>query len=154
MEEWAMERITITIDDELLVAIDAFMERKGYTSRSEAFRDAMRSVLDREAAGSDGNCVAALSYVYDHATRHLADRLTDSYHQQHDLTVANLHVHLDREACLEVAVLRGSVNEVTAFADTVSAQRGVRHTNLHVMPDDHCGVQPAQSGRTGHHRHA
>jgi CopG family nickel-responsive transcriptional regulator len=149
----AVERITITIDDDLLVAIDAFMDRRGYTSRSEAFRDAMRSVLDRDAAGGDGNCVAALSYVYDHATRHLADRLTDSYHQQHDLTVANLHVHLDREACLEVAVLRGSVNDVEAFADTVSAQRGVRHANLHVISDDRRGGLPTRTGRARHHRH-
>jgi CopG family nickel-responsive transcriptional regulator len=148
----AVERITITIDDDLLVAIDAFMERKGYTSRSEAFRDAMRWALERETAAGDGSCVAALSYVYDHATRHLADRLTDSYHQQHDLTVANLHVHLDREACLEIAVLRGAVNDVTAFADALASQRGVRHTNLHVISDHPCG-EPVAGEDAPRHRH-
>lgn len=131
-----MERITITIDEDLLAAVDALMTRKGYTSRSEAFRDAMRSTLEREATDGKGGCIAALSYVYDHATRHLADRLTNSYHEQHDLTVANLHVHLDHEACLEVAVLRGSVADVTSFADALATQRGVRHSNLHVIPAD------------------
>jgi CopG family transcriptional regulator, nickel-responsive regulator len=129
-----VERITITIDDDLLAAVDAFMARKGYTSRSEALRDAMRATLEREMTDSQGNCVAALSYVYDHATRHLADRLTNSYHDHHDLTVSSLHVHLDPAACLEVTVLRGTVGEVTSFANTLATQRGVRHTNLHVIP--------------------
>lgn len=150
----AVERITITIDDDLLVAIDAFMARKGYPSRSEVLRDAMRWALDRETALGDGNCFATLSYVYDHATRRLADRLTDSYHKQHDLTVASLHVHLDLEACLEVAVLRGAVNDVTAFADTLAAQRGVRHASLHVIPDDRRDERQAPEVRAEHHRHA
>ena len=149
-----MERITITIDDDLLVAIDAFMARKGYTSRSEAFRDAMRGALEREDARGEGNCVAVLSYVYDHATRHLADRLTDSYHQQHVLTVANLHVHLDREVCPEIAVLRGAVNDVAAFADSLATQRGVRHTNLHVVSDSHCREQPGPGAARAHHHRA
>ena len=142
-----MERITITIDDGLLAAIDAFMARKGYTSRSEAFRDAMRSTLERENTFNGGNCVAALSYIYDHATRHLADRLTDSYHDHHDLTVASLHVHLDQEACLEVSVLRGAAGDVTAFADALATQRGVRHTNLHVVSDARGGEPPERAHR-------
>jgi CopG family nickel-responsive transcriptional regulator len=143
-----VERVTITIDDDLLAAVDGFMARKGYTSRSEAFRDAMRHALDHEAASRDGPCVAALSYVYDHATRHLADRLTNTYHEQHGLTVSSLHVHLDRGACLEVAVLKGSVGDVTAFADTLAAQRGVRHTSLHVIP-----VEAADTGHAHSHGH-
>jgi len=34
-----VERVTITIDEELLEAIDALVVRKGYASRSEAVRD-------------------------------------------------------------------------------------------------------------------
>jgi CopG family nickel-responsive transcriptional regulator len=148
-----VERITITIDDELLVEIDAYMARKGYTSRSEALRDAMRLALDREASDGDGNCVAALSYVYDHGTRHLADRLTESYHEQHELTVASMHVHLDHEACLEVAVLRGAVADVQSFADGLAAQRGVRHTNLHLIRDDVHAQRSSRGKAAKPHRH-
>ena len=37
-----MQRITITIDDDLLEAVDGLMARRGYASRSEAFRDLAR----------------------------------------------------------------------------------------------------------------
>ena len=33
-----MQRVTITIDDDLVSEIDAFMEMRGYANRSEALR--------------------------------------------------------------------------------------------------------------------
>lgn len=59
-----MKRITITIDDALLDAVDALVARKGYAGRSEAVRDLVRDAMKREAA-TDAPCIATLSYVYD-----------------------------------------------------------------------------------------
>ena len=61
-------------------------------------------------------CVAALLYVYDHARRHLPNRLATEFHDHHDLAVATLHVHLDAESCLEVAVLKGASQAVQHMA--------------------------------------
>ncbi len=130
-----MQRITITIDDDLLAAVDGLMAQRGYASRSEACRDILRERLDHDAAASPATpCMATLSFVYDHETRALAQRLTHAQHDRHDLTVASMHVHLDHEACLEVAVLRGSAGEVAQFADALTTQRGVRHAALHLVP--------------------
>lgn len=130
-----MQRITITIDDDLLGAVDGLMERRGYASRSEAFRDIVRDMLDRQKTDDPkAACIATLSYVFDHATRDLASRLTHAHHDHHDLSVASMHVHLDHEACLEVSVLRGPSRTVTEFADTLATQRGVRHAHLHLIP--------------------
>ena len=130
-----MERITITIDDDLLQAVDALMVRRGYTSRSEAFRDIVRDMVDRQEANDPRvPCIATLSYVYDHAVRGLASRLTHAHHDHHDMAVASMHVHLNHESCLEVSILRGKTSVVTAFADALATQRGVRHAHLQVVP--------------------
>ena len=134
-----MQRITITIDDDLLETIDTLCQRRRYTSRSEAVRDLVRQAETRELTAHDGNshCFAALAYVYHHGTRELAKRLTNSQHDRHKLSVATMHVHLDREDCLEVAVLRGSVKDVQALADSITSQRGVRHGGLQILPVEH-----------------
>jgi CopG family nickel-responsive transcriptional regulator len=128
-----MQRITITIDDDLLETVDALVARHGYASRSEAMRDLVRAAAKRDAA-PETPCIATLSYVYDHAVRDLPRRLAQAQHAQHDLSVASLHVHLDHDACLEVAVLRGASGAVRRFADAVTSQRGVRHHSLHLVP--------------------
>jgi CopG family nickel-responsive transcriptional regulator len=131
-----MQRITITLDDELMAQIDALIEVRGYQNRSEAIRDLARAGLqqaDQDRAGT-GPCVAALAYVYDHAQRDLSKRLVDTYHHHHDLALATLHVHLDAENCMELTALRGTAREVQHFADHVIAERGVRHGRVVMMP--------------------
>lgn len=141
-----MQRITITIDDDLLEAIDRLCERRGYGSRSEAVRDLVRDAVApvQTTDAGDTPCYAALSYVYDHGTRDLARRLTDEGHH-HGVSIASLHVHLNADDCLEVAVLKGPAAAMQAYADSVTTQRGVRYGQLHLIPERADG---------GHHAHS
>lgn len=149
-----MQRVTMTIDDDLLEGIDALSQRKGYQSRSEALRDIVRSELSRASAvaaavpGDDEVCHATLTYVYNHETRALASRLTTNHHHHSDMSISTTHVHLDHDNCLEVSILRGPVRKLQAFADSVISQRGVRHGALHIMPPE-----PAAPARPHTHRH-
>jgi CopG family nickel-responsive transcriptional regulator len=131
-----MQRVTITLDDDLNAAFERYRAQRGYGNRSEAIRDLIRERLDAErlAAEPGGCCVACLSYVYNHHERELAGRLTREHHAHHDLAVSTLHVHLDHDHCLETVVLRGPSDRVQAFADAVIAQPGVRHGRLSVLP--------------------
>ena len=131
-----MQRVTVTIDDELLEALDQFIAARGYQNRSEAIRDLARAGIAeaQDKAPVDGEGVAALVYVYDHEGRELAKRLTRSFHDHHDLSLATMHVHLDHESCMEVAILRGEMHDIRHFAEHVISERGVRHGRLVAVP--------------------
>lgn len=147
-----MERITITIDDDLLASVDALVEARGYASRSEAIRALLREASKHEhLADAAAPCVATLSYVYDHSLRDLPQRLVDAQHAHHDLSVATTHVHFGHDECLEVAILRGPVDAVRHHADTLTAQRGVRHAYLHLIPvsEEHEHAHHGHSHRHG-----
>jgi CopG family nickel-responsive transcriptional regulator len=155
-----MQRITITLDDELVEAIDRMMVERGYQNRSEAIRDMTRAGITRTAEDAaarpdplappevtaDQAGVAALVYVYDHGARELSKRLTRSFHDHHDLTLATMHVHLDHDSCMEVAVLRGRMAEVRRVADHLIAERGVRHGRLVTVP---VAVEAQEHSHTG-----
>ena len=131
-----MERITITLDNELLAQFDEFMTRKGYLNRSEAIRDVVREKLEGERleTGAATDCIGCLTYIFDHNERELARRLTQSQHDHHDISLSTLHVHLDHDTCLEAMILRGPTDDVRIFSNGIVAQRGVRHGNLHIVP--------------------
>jgi len=154
-----MQRITLSIDDDLVAALDRHMKTHRYASRSEALRDILRGVaaaqrLDQDAdRKGDGFCIATLAYVYDHETRDLGRRLTQAQHDHHDLQVATLHVHLDHRSCLEVSVLRGPVAAVRALADETVSQRGVRHGQIQLIPAERISRRHSH-GRAAHeHEH-
>lgn len=131
-----MQRITISIDDDLLQELDGFVTGRGYASRSEALRDVVRDFLAARAISeNDENCVATISYVYDHERRDLARRLTQLHHDHHHLSLATLHVHLDHHDCLEVGILRGRASAVRSLADAVTSQTGVRHGRVDMIPE-------------------
>ena len=43
-----MQRVTITLDDDLLETLDGLSQRRGYNNRSEAIRDILRGALAQE----------------------------------------------------------------------------------------------------------
>lgn len=133
-----MERFTMSLEDKLAEEFDAFIQNKGYSNRSEAMRDLIRSALEKEQLkhSETGQCIAALSYVYNHHESELASRVTSTHHHHHDLAVSTMHVHMDHDNCLEIAILQGGVTEVQEFADSIQAVRGVRHGNLHMIAID------------------
>jgi CopG family nickel-responsive transcriptional regulator len=95
--------------------------------------------------------VAAVIYVYDHAARELPKRLTEAFHDHHELSLSSLHVHLDHDHCMEVTVLKGKTGAVQHFAEHVIAERGVRHGRIVLMPTD----AVVRGGRVHRrHRHA
>ncbi len=130
-----MDRVTISLEDDLLARFDDYIAAKGYTNRSEAVRDVLRTFLDSEriASSPDLPCIACVTYVYDHMERNLASKLTRTQHDHHDLGLSTLHVHVDRDTCMEAAILRGPAAEVRRFADGILAQPGVRHGHLHLV---------------------
>jgi CopG family nickel-responsive transcriptional regulator len=131
-----MERFTISLDETLAQAFDRLIRERGYANRSEAVRDMIRRELETHRIEKEEapHCVASLSYVYNHHERRLAERLTDLQHHAHDVVVSSMHVHLDHDNCLESLFLRGHTDEVRAFAEKLSAERGVRHGTLNLIP--------------------
>jgi CopG family nickel-responsive transcriptional regulator len=147
-----MQRVTITIDDDLVADLERYMVARGYPNRSEAIRDLARSALQHHSIQTAGRqqCVAALIYTYDHHQRELPKRLTREFHDHHDLSRATLHVHLDRESCMEVTVLKGAGEDVQELADHVIAERGVRHGQVVYLP---AMPHPHRSAHRNGHAH-
>jgi CopG family nickel-responsive transcriptional regulator len=149
-----MERVTISMSDGFASELAAFMRANHYDNRSEAVRDLARLGLTRARGdnGATGECVATLSYVFNHRMRELPRRLTDAHHAHHALQIATMHVHLDHENCLEVAVLRGEAADVREFSSAVIAERGVRHGQVSFVPVAMEDEEHAHGG--GVHTHA
>ena len=126
-----LSRIGVAIDTDLLHKFDRMIERRGYTNRSEAFRDLIREHLVAETSESpDSQVVGTVTLVYDHHVRMLNEKLTGIQHDFHHSILSTLHVHLDHDNCLEVLVVRGRAGVVRKVADTLISTKGVKHGTL------------------------
>ncbi len=126
-----LSRIGVAIDSALLKQFDELIGRRGYTNRSEAFRDLIRDQLIETAAElPDTVVVGTVTLVYDHHVRMLSERLTEMQHQAFHNVLSTLHVHLDHDHCLEVLVLKGRASAVRKMAEALISTKGVKHGRL------------------------
>jgi CopG family nickel-responsive transcriptional regulator len=126
-----LSRIGVAIDAGLLDKFDRLIAQRGYTNRSEAFRDLIRDELVEKAwEAPESHVVGTVTLVYDHHVRLLNEKLTGIQHDFHRSILSTLHVHLDHDNCLEVLVLRGKASEVRKVADALISTKGVKHGRL------------------------
>jgi len=130
--EQELMRIGVSLPEKLLSRFDEIILQRGYSSRSEGIRDAIRSYIVHYEWMSDvqGDRVGVITLVYAHSQRGLVENITEIQHEYGDIIQSSLHVHLDHDNCLEVVVLRGDGQDVKKAAERMMALKGVKHVKL------------------------
>jgi CopG family transcriptional regulator, nickel-responsive regulator len=130
-----MQRVTITIDDDLVAKIDHLALRTGASNRSEVIRDLVRRGLPAQAEDHvDAPCFGVISYAIDSTIRDLSRRIPKSRLDRHDQTVAAISVPVDHHSSVDVVIMRGQVGAISQYAEGLFLERGVLHGTLSLVP--------------------
>jgi len=127
-----LSRIGISLPKSLLDKFDEILNHRGYSSRSEGIRDAIRTYITyyQWMADVKGEREGVITMVYDHDQRGLMVTLTDIQHEFHDIVKASLHSHVTHERCLEVVLVHGEGTQLKALAEKLMSQKGVESVKL------------------------
>lgn len=130
-----LARFGVSLDEELLRQFDEIWSQKGYACRSEALRDLIRADISENRWMTESAGCGTLTLVYDHHRHDLARRLMALQHDEHDLIITTMHVHLDHYNCLEVLVLSGERARVQHLAQKLISCKGVKYGVFSPVPD-------------------
>lgn len=123
-------RLSLSIEKPLFDRLERLVKRSGYTNRSEFVRDMIRERLVEGEWQRDQEVLGTVTLVYDHNRRQLSEKLTHLQHHHHEQVLVSTHVHLTRDLCAEVILIRGKASQVQSLADTLRKQKGVYHAEL------------------------
>lgn len=126
-----VSRISVSLPAGLLAELDRRVIQRGYASRSEFVSDLIREKLveDKWESG-DEPVVGVLTISYDHHQRGLSQRLVDVQHDEYVNILCTMHVHLDRDHCLEAIIIKGRPRDIERVAIRSGGLRGVRFAKL------------------------
>ncbi len=128
-----VERFGVSMDGDLLTALDEHIGKEGYSNRSEALRDILRShLIEHQWETGEGEVFGSLTITYDHHVTGVMEQLTEIQHHFGRNVLCTNHVHVDEINCLEVIILRGKPTDVQALANQILALRGVTNGKLAV----------------------
>jgi len=125
-------RIGVSLPDNLLDRFDEIIAKRGYSSRSEGIRDAIRNyIIHYEWMNEvEGERIGVITLIYEHEQRGLVSNLTDIQHLYTGLIRSSVHVHLDHDNCMEIIMLQGEGKQVKEVAEKMMALKGVKHVKL------------------------
>ena len=131
-----MPIVSISLTSDLLRKVDALIQDRGYSSRSEAVRDAIRNSLSEYELRrlEKGRVAATITTVSEYVRRDVDERLMRLRHLYDQLVTGNMHIHLGRAYCLEVFIAQGEVEEVLTFIGRVRAIRGIQQVKYTIVP--------------------
>jgi CopG family nickel-responsive transcriptional regulator len=130
--EQDLSRIGVSLPENLLEKFDEIITKRGYSSRSEGIRDAIRGYIRYYDWMSEveGERIGILSMTYDHSQRGLVSSLLDMEHEFTNITRSAVHVHMGHDECMEVLILQGDGKEVKAIAERIMALKGMKNVKL------------------------
>lgn len=130
-----MTVISITLPSDLLKKFDVFMKMRGYYSRSEAFRDAVRNLIAESEVSKleTGDVAATIMITSDYARRDVDLRITEVRHEFDDVIVENVHRHIDDKYCLEIFIAQGKNERILDLVGRVRGMRGIQQVKAMFM---------------------
>jgi CopG family transcriptional regulator, nickel-responsive regulator len=142
--EKGLVRTCISLPEALLSQFDEITQKRGYSSRSEGMRDAIRNtIIHYEWMNQvDGKRLGVISLVYEHHQRGLSENLASIQREHADLIISSVHIHLDHGDCLENVILEGEGKRIKELTETIMALKGVKYVKLNTISLGSTDQQP------------
>ena len=133
MSKPKLSRISLTVPEDLLVALDQNIAEHGYQSRSQAVVDMIQGHLINQFITDNAVMVGTLSLLYD--TQYVQVRLQVIELQKMYLrqVISSLQMQLSDHKVLEVMIIQGQSHTLRQICTEFSALKGVIRGQLALM---------------------
>ncbi|MFW5919991.1 MAG: CopG family ribbon-helix-helix protein [Halanaeroarchaeum sp.] len=133
-----MTVVSVSMPEELLDRIDAFADEHGYTGRSEVVREASRNLLGEfeDPRLEDHELMAVVTVLFDYHGTNVEERMIELRHEYEGLVSSNVHSHVGDHHCMELFVLEGKLDDISAFVERVRATNDTLTVDYSVRPVD------------------
>jgi len=131
-----MTVISVSLTPELLERLDGFVEKMGFSSRSEALRLAVRDSLSQFSLQSmqRGQIMSTVTIISEteSASSHLG--IMDLRNGFDDIIFGNMHLHIEEGLCIEIFLVKGDSETVMNFVARSKTVKGVQEVNYTLTP--------------------
>lgn len=128
--------VSITLPEELLQQFEKFMENRGYYSRSEAFRDAIRNIIAESEINRLGEdkSTATIMVTSGYNRKDVENRISEIRHEFDDILIENIHRHIKDQYCLEILIAEGDSKRILDLMGRIRGIRGIQQVKAVFMP--------------------
>jgi CopG family nickel-responsive transcriptional regulator len=126
----AVTRFGVSLEEELLKALDEFAEENSFPNRSQAIRYLVEKNLVEKKWKCDNLVAGAITLVYPFTQKEIYSRSAAIQHEFRDVIMAAQSFHISESNYMEIVAVKGTSRRLTAFSDKLNSIKGIQHGKL------------------------
>ncbi len=126
----AVSRFGVSLEEELLVALDKYVEENNFSNRSQAIRFLIEKNLVEQKWKCDNIVAGAVVLVYSCHKMDIRNRSSEIQYLYRDTVIGLQQFNLNDENCMEIIAIKGTSSRLTELSDKLISIKGIKHGKL------------------------
>jgi CopG family nickel-responsive transcriptional regulator len=126
----SVKRFGISIESELLEALDAFVIENGFANRSQGIRSLIEKNIVEKKWLCNRHVAGGIVLLYDSKKYDVSKNLLEIQQENASFILSSQRFFLKNQMCLEIIAVEGAAQELTHFSDKMISLKGMKHGKL------------------------
>ncbi|NEW81616.1 MAG: nickel-responsive transcriptional regulator NikR [Mariniphaga sp.] len=126
----AVTRFSVSLEEELLQALDNFVHENKYPNRSQALRALIEKNLVEKKWQCNNIVAGAIVLVHGNIKKDIGLKLIELQSQYADIILSSQRHYLEGDSCIEIVAVKGAAQRLTELSDLLIGIKGIAHGKL------------------------
>jgi len=126
----AVSRFGVSLEEELLTALDQYVTGNNFSNRSQAIRYLIEKNLVEQKWKCDNQVAGAVVMVYSNQKSEIRTRSAELQLQYRDVVIGVQQFILSEQNCMEIIAVKGTSRRLTELSDKFIGIKGIQHGKL------------------------
>jgi CopG family transcriptional regulator, nickel-responsive regulator len=126
----SVSRFGVSLDEDLLKALDSFVVENGFSNRSQAIRHLIEKNMVEEKWKCDNIVAGAVVLVFNHEKADILKKSAEIQFEFRDAVLSSQGFYLNEQNYLEIIAVKGPSKLLTEISDKLISIKGIQHGKL------------------------
>ena len=126
----AVSRIGVSLEKDLLDALDEYVKANHFANRSQAIRHLVNKNTVEQKWQCNNYVAGSVTLIYDPNRREIQNQISDIQVEYHQEILSTQRVILDKAKHMEVIAIKGIASRLTELADKLITIKGMQNGKL------------------------
>lgn len=126
----SLKRFGVSLEDNLLVALDQYVVENGFANRSQA----IRFLIEKNVAEKKWLCnhvvAGTIIIMYDQGKKEISSKLVTIEQGYQDVILSSSQYYINKNFCLHIVTVMGVAHRLTELSDRMTTIKGIKHGKL------------------------
>ena len=126
----AVTRFSVSLEEELLDALDSFVQENKFSNRSQALRALIEKNLVEKKWQCNNIVAGAIVLVHGNVKKDIGLKMIEIQSKYSDIILSSQRFYLEADSCIEIVAVKGAAQRLTELADLLTGIKGIAHGKL------------------------